>query len=60
MMCPHCEGRVKQALESIAGVTVADVSHKQKKAVVKLSSAVSDETLIEAVERAGYTVKSVE
>lgn len=60
MMCPHCEGRVKQALESIAGVVSADVGHKQKKVVVKLSSEVSDETLIEAVERAGYTVKSVE
>ena len=29
MMCPHCEARVKSALESLAEVDSADVSHEK-------------------------------
>ena len=28
MMCPHCEARVKKALEEIDGVKAAEVSHE--------------------------------
>ena len=57
MMCPHCEARVKKALEDIAGVTAADVSHERGDAVVTLSSPVGDEVLKGAIENAGYKVK---
>ena len=57
MMCPHCEARVKKALEDISGVASADVSHERGDAVVTLSSPVGDEILIKAVEDAGYVVK---
>ena len=28
MMCGHCSGRVKKALEAVAGVETAEVSHE--------------------------------
>ena len=56
MMCPHCEARVKSALEAVPGVETADVSHKKGAAKVKLSAEVPFETLKAAVEEAGYKV----
>lgn len=60
MMCPHCEARVKQTLETVAGVEKAAVSHEAKTAVVTLSAPVDDSILKNAVESAGYTVLGVE
>ena len=59
MMCPHCEARVKKALESIDGVKSADVSHEKASAIVTLEGSVSDETLTKAVTDAGYEVKGI-
>lgn len=59
MMCPHCEARVKKALESIDGVKNADVSHEKACAVVTLSAQVSDQALTKAVTDAGYEVKGI-
>lgn len=59
MMCPHCEGRVKQSLEALAQVTSADVSHEKGTAVVTLLTEVSDEVLAKTVEEQGYKVISV-
>ena len=56
MMCPHCEGRVKSALEEIPGVQSANVSHKDGTAVVTLEKKVPLETLKAAVQNAGYKV----
>lgn len=60
MMCPHCEGCVKEALKKLPGVDNAVVSHKKKNAVVGLSDDISDEVLRAAVETAGYVVKGIE
>lgn len=60
MMCPHCEAHVKSALEAIDGVESATPSHTEKRAVVVLTSPVSDETLKAAVEDAGYHVIGIE
>lgn len=57
MMCPHCEATVKTALESIDGVTSAEVSHKSGTAVVTLSKEVSEDVLKKAVVDKGYTVE---
>lgn len=57
MMCPHCETTVKTALESIDGVTSAEVSHESGTAVVTLSKEVSDDVLKKAVVDKGYTVE---
>ena len=59
MMCAHCEGRVKQALEAIDGVAEARVSHEANEAVVVLSGEVSDDTLKKAVVDAGYEVENI-
>ncbi len=56
MMCPHCEGRVKQTLEAINGVEGAVCSHETGTAIVTLSHAVEDAVLKAAVEAQGYTV----
>ena len=50
MMCGHCEASVKKALEALAEVEAAEVSHEKGTAVVTLRSAVSDEVLKKAVE----------
>ena len=57
MMCPHCEATVKTALESIDGVTSAEVSHESGTAVVTFSKEVSDDVLKKAVVDKGYTVE---
>ena len=59
MMCMHCEARVKKILEAIDGVTSADVSHEENKAVVHLEKDVSNEALKSCVENDGYTVISI-
>lgn len=57
MMCPHCEATVKTTLESIDGVTSAEVSHESGTAVVTLSKEVSEDVLKKAVVDKGYTVE---
>ena len=56
MMCPHCEGRVKQVLEALDGVQAAEVSHEKGTAVLTLISEVSDDVLKKTVEEQGYKV----
>ena len=60
MMCGHCSGHVKKALESVNGVESADVSHESGIAKVKLGADVSDDTLRSAVEAEGYTVVGID
>ena len=60
MMCPHCEARVKKALEALPGVTEAVASHEAGTAVVTLSEPVEDEALKKAVEEQDYTVVGIE
>lgn len=59
MMCPHCEATVKAALEAVAGVKEAAVSHEAGTAVVKAEQDTSAETLKKAVEDAGYKVTEI-
>ncbi len=59
MMCPHCEARVKKALEAIPEVENAAPDHTKNIAVVTLSSAVEESALKEAVEASGYEVKAI-
>ena len=56
MMCGHCEMHVKKALEALEQVDEAVVSHEKGTAVLRLNSAVADETLKAAVEAEGYKV----
>ncbi len=56
MMCPHCEMRVKKALEAVPGVAEATASHTAGTAVVTLTEPVDDAVLKKAVEDQGYDV----
>ncbi len=56
MMCAHCEGRVKNALEGLDGVKEAVVNHENGTAVVTLEKKIGDNVLRDAVTSEGYTV----
>ena len=56
MSCDHCVRHVKEALESVAGVTSAKVSLKEKSAAVEHGDKVDLAALKAAVEEAGYEV----
>lgn len=56
MMCPHCEAHVKKALEGVAEVREAIVSHKDGTAIVTLDADAAPVTLKKAVEEQGYKV----
>ena len=60
MMCGHCEAAVKKALEALAGVEKADVSHEKGTAVLTLSGEVSDAAIKKAVEDKDYTFVGIE
>lgn len=60
MMCPHCEARVKKALEALPQVSQAQVSHEKGTAVVSLTEAAEDAVLKKAVEDQDYTVTSIQ
>ena len=59
MMCPHCSGRVKEALEANDAVANAVVSHETGTAVVTLAAEIADEALAQIVVDAGYKVVEV-
>ena len=55
MTCGHCKMHVTKALDSLDGVSKADVSLENNSAKVNYNSnSVSIETMIKAVEEAGY------
>ena len=59
MMCDHCVGRVKSALESLPGVT-AEVSLAKNTAALTMTVPHSPEELTAVVEAAGYKVTRIE
>lgn len=60
MMCGHCEARVKKALEALAEVKEAKVSHESGTAEVILESGVADDVLKKAVEDQDYKVTDIQ
>ncbi|GAB6061882.1 metal-binding (seleno)protein [Deferrisoma palaeochoriense] len=60
MTCAACTFAVKAALQKVEGVQAAEVSFREKKAVVTYDPArTSQEILIEAVESTGFRATSV-
>lgn len=55
MMCPHCEARVKSAVEAVEGVERAEPSHKKNRVVVFGSFDL--ESVKSAIKAQGYEVK---
>lgn len=57
MVCEGCVAAVKAALESVAGVEIADVSLEKKEAVITYDPAqTTEDDLKKAVENAGYGI----
>lgn len=56
MNCASCVGRVERALKAIPGVAGANVNLATERAEVTMSAQVAHQSLVEAVEGAGYTV----
>ncbi len=59
MMCGHCEANVKKALESLAEVDEAIVSHEDGTAIVKLNARLDDDVLRKTVEDKDYKVLEI-
>ncbi|GAA0822310.1 heavy-metal-associated domain-containing protein [Clostridium tertium] len=58
MSCGHCVAHVKEALEEISGVEILEVNLEGKNALV--NTEVEDNTLIAAIDEAGYDVISID
>lgn len=56
MTCASCVGRVEKALKKVDGVESAAVNLATEKAVITSSQPIDRNTLVKAVERAGYDV----
>ena len=54
MMCAHCQAHVQKALAGVDGVAEVTVDLENKRATVRLAKDVSDQTLMDAVNNAGY------
>lgn len=60
MMCPHCEGRVRDALSALDCVESVEVSHRDDIAIIIPKGDCPAELLTKTVEDAGYKVLSIE
>ena len=60
MMCPHCEARVKKAIEETVGVISAEVSHTLGSATVVAEGEEVFAALRTAIEAQGYKVLSID
>ncbi|MBM7614705.1 heavy-metal-associated domain-containing protein [Alkaliphilus hydrothermalis] len=60
MSCGHCSNHVKNALMEIEGVKDVVVNLADKNAVVEVADNVTDASMKEAIEEAGYDVMGFE
>ncbi|MBP3637149.1 MAG: heavy metal translocating P-type ATPase [Clostridia bacterium] len=60
MMCPHCEKRVRKALEALPQVASAEPNFEAGTCVVTLTAKVDDSVLKNAVEEEDYPVLKIE
>jgi len=58
MSCDHCAMRVREALESLAGVQSADVNVEEGLATVESDGELSFTSVAEAIGNAGYELVS--
>ena len=54
MMCGHCEGHVKKALEAIEGIESVVASHAENLVTITTSKDVAEDVIKAAVVEAGY------
>lgn len=56
MSCGHCEGRVKNALSSVSGLTIIKVSAAEDIAEIEIENEDVLASAVAAIEDAGYDV----
>ncbi|HXG85718.1 MAG TPA: heavy metal-associated domain-containing protein [Pyrinomonadaceae bacterium] len=56
IVCGGCASSIKKALGNVAGVAEVDVDVATKNVTVKHGENVSRETIVDALDRAGYSV----
>ncbi|SDY73802.1 heavy-metal-associated domain-containing protein [Tindallia californiensis] len=56
MTCGHCSARVEKNLAQVDGVEEVVIDLEAKNAIVTLGKAVNNETIVEAIDDAGYDV----
>ncbi len=59
MMCPHCEARVQKLLDSVSGISKAEVSFKKGTAVIEVGDGYNEESVVKLIENESYKVISV-
>ncbi|MDO4505693.1 MAG: heavy metal translocating P-type ATPase [Spirochaetales bacterium] len=59
MMCGHCEGHVKKALEAIEGIESAVPSHEENLVTITTSKEVDEALIKAAVTEAGYEYEGI-
>lgn len=59
MMCSHCEGHVKKALEAIEGIESAVPSHEENLVTITTSKSVDEALIKAAVIDAGYEYEGI-
>ena len=60
MTCKHCKMRVEKALDSIEGVRSSRVDLDSNSATLEVSGEIDRKVIREAIEAAGYSLKSIE
>jgi copper chaperone len=55
MSCGGCSSRLTGVLENTPGIIKAEVSHEAGSAIVTSNEGVSKETVIQAIENAGFS-----
>lgn len=58
IVCGGCASSIKKALANVAGVSEVDVDVAAKKVTVKHGENVSQANIVDALDRAGYSVAS--
>lgn len=58
MTCASCVGRVEKAIKAVSGVVTVSVNLATERASITADSTVDRSRLVEAVEKAGYSVSS--
>ncbi len=60
MSCNHCKMRVENTLKEMEGIKAAAVNLESKLAEVELTSEVSNEDIIQAIDDIGFDVVKIE
>lgn len=59
MSCNHCKMSVEKALNSLEGITKAEVNLENKNAIIETSKEIDNNEIVRVIEEAGFKVKEI-